>query len=89
MIDKDDDCLNILRLDWPGILTHPFWSGQLSHLVRPQTGSTKKSVNHNETQGIFLRNSYLINDKNLDRPPLSSRPATTDRPESNVSFSLR
>ncbi|CAF1149541.1 unnamed protein product [Rotaria sp. Silwood1] len=61
------------RLDWPGILTHPFWSGQLSHLVRPQTGTTKKSINQNETH---------------DRPPLSSRLATTDRPESNVSFSL-
>lgn len=58
MIDKDDDCLNILRLDWPGILTHPFWSGQLSHLVRPQTGVTKKSVNHNDTPGIFLRKLF-------------------------------
>ncbi|CAF3826828.1 unnamed protein product [Rotaria magnacalcarata] len=61
------------RLNWPGILTHPFWSGQLTHLVRPQTGVTKKSISHGDT---------------TDRPPISSRIATTDRPESNVSFSL-
>ncbi|CAF5181514.1 unnamed protein product, partial [Rotaria sp. Silwood1] len=44
-------------LDWPGILTHPFWSGQLSHLVRPQTGTTKKSINQNETHGILKKNT--------------------------------
>jgi len=38
-------------VDWPGILTHPFWNGQLTHLVRPQTGASKKSVNQNEVQG--------------------------------------
>ncbi|CAF4183064.1 unnamed protein product [Rotaria socialis] len=61
------------RLNWPGILTHPFWSGQLTYLVRPQTGVTKKSISHGDA---------------TDRPPMSSRIATTDRPESNVSFSL-
>jgi hypothetical protein len=40
---------------------HPFWAGQLSHLGRPQTGSTKKSVNQNETQGILIENSSRIN----------------------------
>ncbi len=55
--------IKYFRLDWPAILTHPFWAGQLSHLVRPQTGSTKKSVNHNETQGILIENFYLINKK--------------------------
>jgi hypothetical protein len=49
------------RLDWPGVLTHPFWAGQLSHLGRPQTGATKKSVNQNETQGILIENSSRIN----------------------------
>ena len=43
-----------IRLDWPAILTHPFWSGQLTHLVRPQTNPTKKSVNHNEEQGTLI-----------------------------------
>ncbi|CAF1019692.1 unnamed protein product [Adineta ricciae] len=61
------------RLDWPAVLTHPFWAGQLSHLVRPQTGVTKKSVNRTE---------------NHDRASVNSRVATTDRPECNVSFSL-
>ncbi|CAF4432606.1 unnamed protein product, partial [Adineta steineri] len=36
------------RLDWPAVLTHPFWAGQLTHLVRPQTGVTKKSVNKSD-----------------------------------------
>ncbi|CAF1313394.1 unnamed protein product [Adineta steineri] len=61
------------RLDWPAVLTHPFWAGQLTHLVRPQTGVTKKSVNKSDA---------------LDRSAISSRLAPTDRPESNVSFSL-
>ncbi|CAF1297751.1 unnamed protein product [Adineta ricciae] len=61
------------RLDWPAVLTHPFWAGQLSHLVRPQTGVAKKSVNRSE---------------NHDRASVNSRVTTTDRPECNVSFSL-
>jgi hypothetical protein len=50
----------------------------------------KKSVNQNETQGIWIEKILfeLIID-NLDRPLISSRLATTSRPESNVSFSLR
>lgn len=78
------------RLDWPAVLTHPFWTGKLTHLVRPQTGTTKKSVNHNETQGKTLKKKHSPHlCEHLDRPVLSSRLATTDRPESNVSFSLR
>jgi hypothetical protein len=43
------------------------------------------------THQVFsLENCSLTSiSKNLDRPPISSRLATTDRPESNVSFSLR
>jgi hypothetical protein len=42
------------RLDWTAILTHPFWAGKLSHLVRPQTGAAKKSVHQSQTQGRSL-----------------------------------
>ncbi|CAF3533610.1 unnamed protein product [Rotaria socialis] len=45
------------------------------------------------TQQVFLGENFyflkfLSTLKNIDRPPMSSRIATTDRPESNVSFSL-
>lgn len=48
------DVFSCGRLDWTAILTHPFWAGKLSHLVRPQTGAAKKSVNQSQTQGESL-----------------------------------
>ncbi|CAF1028190.1 unnamed protein product, partial [Didymodactylos carnosus] len=58
------------RLDWYGVLTHPFWTGKLVHLIRPKTISNNKSLT-----------------SDLQDRPSTSRLAT-DRPESNVSFSL-
>ena len=41
--------------------TQLFWENKLNHLVRPQTGAAKKSVNQSQNQGLeFLSVSNFL-----------------------------